>query len=491
MKKAAIGLLVAVAACVLLLPPVMGIQAQRQLEATLQRVSERSNGVVELVLGDYERGWFSSAGRIRGYVRDDFLADNPELHVALEKGRTLADVLHDGIEQDVTVTHGPLILGESTKVGLGELVMVLDGSGNPDLEDLLAQTGNDYFIRNRVIIGLAGYGAFTIDAPPFTLASEDHTESAIFAGAEASGQVDLGDMHGVASGQINGMSLIGPQARVEIGAIRFEGDVRYPASDPYGLGTMSMTLDRLVATDPDAATLNMNDLAFSYTSARDANGQVTLVAVYETAGLVTGEHTLEDLQLGLRMTTSAAALVELQRLGQSLQSYPEPEGLPAEANRAIHGLLAGNFALDLEPVHFVYQQRPLTAALRLRAKTDALPPPDQFVLTDPTLMMALFTIELDLQAHKALAVEMVIPQLTAQLTAQMPEGNEIDQQALDDLVREQAQLMLATLVDQGILRRDGDDYVVTARYDAGSLLINDQQLPLGALMGNAFGAPGR
>ena len=53
---------------------------------------------------------------------------------------------------------------------------------------------------------------------------------------------------------------------------------------------------------------------------------------------------------------------------------------------------------------------------------------------------------------------------------------------LEEMARVQAPMMIGALVGQGILREEGNNYVVQASYDNGALLVNDNPFPLGAML---------
>ncbi len=488
MKKFAI-FAVAIAAILLLLPPVVGSQAESRIEASLANSNEMTGGYVAVSLEDYEKGWFSSSGKLRFRLTDAYIEANPLFQADTPEGRPLADAFGEGLTQAITVNHGPLLFGESQGVGLGEVISTWDGGDEPELKSLLAKTGNDYFLRSRMTIGLTGMGDLHLDAPAFTVRDvDDDVEEIVFAGASASGSIDMSDTHVVLSGQMNGFSVTGGDGEAVVERMRMDLDVRYPESDPYGLGSAEVIMDRIVALSADATAIDLKQAKIGYSSKKDDNGKVHVDITYAIGGVSAPGLDLEDLQVSFTMEQlDPGALSAMQRLSDDMMpadpAGADPLAAMAAFNDPIYDLLAGGMGMRFDPMRFTYDDQAFDARLNIQTKSGNLPPKDAFSLDNPLIFMNLFAVDADLSLDKNLALLLAIPQLKEQLAAGIPEGTDMDDAELEDMAKAQAPMMLAAMVAQGYIRDEGANYSVSASFDNGALTVNGNPIPLGALMG--------
>jgi uncharacterized protein YdgA (DUF945 family) len=484
-KKFAL-IFVALIIVLLLTPPLLGMRAQDQLEQSITRLAVQSGAYIDISLEDYESNWFSSSGRIQFRVSSAFLEANPLFQQDDQQQDNLADAMRAGFSQQIDVLHGPLLLGEQTSFGLGTVVSTIDGSANPGLAELLSQTGNDYFLRSSMKIGFTGMGDISVEAPPFQIdRSENQLGSVIFAGATANGHLNLADLHMVIEGQVNGLSFIGNLGEAVIESISFSGDMAYPESDPYGLGHGKITLDRLVAINEDQTTLDLSSAKVEFASTKDSANKIDLSITYAIEALNAPDASFRDMQITFIMAgLDPHTLVELQTLGNTLapEAIDSAQAL-AQLTTPIYDILAGGASLSVNPVRFIYNDQPFQAALKMQSKPANLPARDAFSIDNPMLLLNLFAIDADLLVDAALALEVVVPLLKQQLAAGVPQGAEVTEAELEDMARAQAPMVLGTLITQGILRQEGSNYVVNARYDNGELVVNGNPFPLGAVFG--------
>lgn len=351
---------------------------------------------------------------------------------------------------------------------------------------VLAKTGNDYFLRSSMIFGFTGVGDISVDAPPFQIdKSDDQFASVTFAGATASGNLDLADLHTVIEGQVNGLSFTGDLGEAVIEGISFSGDMAYPESHPYGTGHGEMIFDRFVAISEDQTSLDLSNAKVAFASMKNDSNKVDLSVTYAVEVFNAPDTRLRDAQLTFTLADlDPDTLITLQGLGNTLVPDPnDPAQMIMQLTGPVYDLVAGGASVSVDPVRFIYNDQPFHAAVKMQSKPTSLPAKDAFTLDNPMLLMNLFVIDAELSIDAALALEVVIPQLKQQLAAGVPVGTEVTDAELEDMARAQAPMVLGTLIGQGILRQEGSNYVVKASFDGGELSVNGNPFPLGAVLG--------
>jgi len=486
-----------VAIVLLFTPPLLGMRAHDQLQDSLARSSQQAGGNVEMTLENYQRGWFSSQGKIRIALSEAYAkSSTPEV----AHGSALR-MLQTGITQNVRVTHGPLIIGESTSLGLGELVGTLDAQSHPDLKPMLESSGNLYLLRATLHLGFTGVGDIQLDAPPFHYTDQAHPlNTMVFAGAHAQGSLDVDAMNIDLQGEINGFSVASTDGELVLEQMVFAADMRYPESDPYGLGTGRVAIERAVATSGAGTAVHFRNAALEFSSSKEDAGTVAANMTYSTEAFTSGDAELRDFKLAIGMhNLDAGALAHLQSLNVELSDPSTGPSTGPSTDRTqilthlqdpVYDLLAAGPVLILAPIEFVFADQPLSASLQVSTNTQLLPARGTFDIANPLMYVSLFNIDAEVSMHKNLAMQAAIPQLKAQLAAGVPPGATVDEAQLDAMAQAQAPMLLGTLLGQGMIIEEGDNYRVHASFIGGELQINGNPLPLGALLGAGFSGSG-
>ena len=139
--------------------------------------------------------------------------------------------------------------------------------------------------------------------------------------------------------------------------------------------------------------------------------------------------------------------------------------------------------INIGPATLNYNDLPAELTFTIASKSEQLPDRSAFSLENPLMLIGLIKADLDLNVHKDLAAMLAVPQLKAQLAAGVPPGEQIDEAQLERMAQAQAPAMLGGFVQQGFAREEGDRYILKAGYDNGSMTINGNPFPLGALLG--------
>ncbi|MEM7080054.1 MAG: DUF945 family protein [Pseudomonadota bacterium] len=178
------------------------------------------------------------------------------------------------------------------------------------------------------------------------------------------------------------------------------------------------------------------------------------------------------------------AVTELQTMQGQLSADD-----PAANTRLVdltHTVLSESPSMSLA-TRFVFNDQPFSADLQIGTDPDQLPPRASFSFDNPLLLVPMLKVTLNMSVHEQLAAAMMAPQLKAQLMAGMPEGTEVDDAQLDQMVQAQVPMMIGGLTAQGYLTKEGDQLEMNASFDGQQLLLNGQPIPLAALLGATAG----
>ncbi len=480
MRKLIVGLLLVLALC-LLLPPVFGGMAKDRFEATLDRAAAQTGDTIDMQLVDYDRGWFSSTAQFRITFTDEFLDGNPALAVNDGDVNALREVLQTGMSQAVEINHGPVIIGENTGIGLGEVTNVFTGGESEFLTQLLAKTGNDYFIKSATTVGFSGAGQTQFDAPAFDVKQYEGFDI-IFGGGQGNGTFDYATSHVDVIGKVDGLSLQRDNMGVVVTTTDFDVDMAAPEDAPYGTGTAEVTVSSVTVQAPDQSGFDIENFSMDMVSEQSANKQGNVRVSYKVASATDGaDFNLNDIELTLHMRNiDGPAFSALQKASNAL---PTADTTATNADLTplkdpVYDLLKGGAGLSIEPLKFTLDDQRFEAKIAIDTKADNLPQRQAFTLDNPLIFINLFALDLDLVVDRELAVQAAIPQLKQQLAAGIPEGTEVSEAELHKMAASQAPLMLTTMTAQGFLKEEGDNYRVSAKYDNGAVTINGNPLSL-------------
>jgi uncharacterized protein YdgA (DUF945 family) len=146
----------------------------------------------------------------------------------------------------------------------------------------------------------------------------------------------------------------------------------------------------------------------------------------------------------------------------------------AEMLPILERMLAAEPSLSIDPVSFVLDGESFVTTVHVNSNAAALPRAGGVDLQDPSLWLDMLSLDAEAAVSKALAETLAVRFVSMQLGGQGMPADQAEQMA-----RAQAGFMLVTLVGQGMLVDDGDDYTAALRFANGALTLNGNPLPFG------------
>lgn len=475
MKKAVIGLIVALVIAVLALPPLLGIMTESRFRNSLGTMDE--NPVFDVSVESFDRGWFSSVARIAVSIDADYASSLAALDDPNTNDLAAAVIADAAATFVVDIDHGPLVWRNGFFVGLSRFVARIN-EDSAVVNEIKTRFAMPYLVEIRGRIGLTGRFAFDADVPPIDFADENG--QMYFSGLIAEGTYSGDNL--VSDAHIDEISFDFVNGAGRIQGVGFQGDNERINSYLW-TGPMEMMIESVVITNPllgAEPVLDMDRLRLSGNSDLDPTGElVSATIVYAADSLVAGpEFALSDPELSV--TVRNLSIAALDTYYNTMLTLDPNNPLAALSAMQTIGteLLRHDPSFAISPVRFEYNGEPFTANVEVRTVDGAQAQVD---FSNPMMLLSLFEVRADATASKTLASQLAAMIVTSQLSAafqgqELPPGQDIAQMA-----SQQAEVMLTTFLGQGLIAEVGDNYTTNIDYTNGQITVNGTPLPLGML----------
>ncbi len=474
MKKAAVLVLICVAAAIVALPPVFGIMTESLFERRIAEINDHTAWSLEI--GSFERGWFNSTAAIEvGLSRERF---GPLGTVTGDDALTAAGLglLDEGLSVLVDVAHGPVVLRGGPYVGLAR-VWARPDSTQADVAELEDSLGVDYLFEFRGRASLFGGLRFDADVPAVDYA--DEFSETVFSGVRADGRLDRDELQ--LRLDIDSVAWSNPILAISVDTIGLSTDSEYRLGY-LGLGNLELEMGQMLVVNRTLGgepVFEAGNIAVRGES--DPAGEGTLLAssaTYTADYLTFGErYRLTDAQIVMAIDRlDAEAMNDLVEAQTQFEEQAAAGGDPMPVLMPlIVRLLSAEPALSIDPIRFAMDDEQFQASVHVRTHADALPDPVSALAAGPVLFIDAFTLEAEAAASRALARRIATEVVRQQLAANAPGGVVLS--GIEAMAEAQAAAMLDAVVAQGFLVEDGDSYRVAVEVVNGEFSLNGRPLP--------------
>lgn len=447
MKRWIVFGLVALAVIVLVSPGIVGKLAEQNLRNSI-RWAEDENADLVVTEERFDRGWFTAEGRHRISLRNGVFGSTPG-----EAGEAPALIV------DTRIDHG-LVPWSSLARDEGSLQPALASTVSVIALDLGGGRIVDLPGRLDSRIGLTGATAshYVLEAGSF---ADDDLELQ-WRGADVRFSIDPAASALGYEGRIEPLRYQGHGDAWSLGAVEFDGEQEMTR---YGFSTGEISL-RMADVSLDVASGGASSGANGFaTLTLDATSELVDERAGGTSSLDIKGLVMPDLgtiDFGIVLAVNRLDAASVARIRQTLDAAREAgelsddlEGIYPRIESDLQSLLRAGAELRVDRFVLSLPQGDLTAAMRFDLPETADGPGFSWA----ALLLAL----------KASA-DIRVP---AELLAMAEEANP----------------QAGALVAMGILKREGDAYVVKAEYAQGLVTVNGapMPLPLGPLSGSGPG----
>jgi uncharacterized protein YdgA (DUF945 family) len=466
------------AALVILLasPWVVGALAEQRITADVARLD--TEGQLDASMIEYSRGWATSAAivelRLPGGALDP-AALPPDAPADLV---TAAEWLAGPIRLLVSISHGPVLLGNGLQLGVARSTVRLDPA-TPGYQALIDELGIPYLFELRTTTGFDAQSGFVNELPAFTLERPDLTMS--FSGSTTTGSYDAAARRLVGQGDIAALHMNGADGSFDVERAAFSFDsTRY--NEVLRLGYGESTIGR-ISVDAPGGGFAADDLQLRGDLTLDDDGEhATLTMSYGVARISdAAELDVSDVAMTatfrqIDVDALSAYYAGVQNAGlQDDASAP----LSLAVEDAVYDLLAASPRLEFAPIQLNWSGEPFSAKLSINVDGASLPPRSNFtalMLATQGVLNADASIELTEPLAYAIAsrgIEFQLRRANAQDSVFMADDE------IAAVAQSQAVIALAALAAQGMLTRTSGGYTTTAQFNQGRLTINGNPIPFG------------
>ena len=449
-------------------PLIMGHFARGALEADLQTINQMPGYKAEIV--EYQSGYQKAIAKIRvGYDIDpSMIQDLPA------DSQAMLQVFSDGIVIDVDVTHGPVILSPKFQFGL----MHATGELSKDQEfvrQALEMLDVDYLFRYEVDMGYFGQGTANFSIPSFSFA--EGLDQFQFGGVTAVSNIsDFGKSYDV-NGSIGEIAVRAEGVNAVMAPAQFSGNGKNGESYIDATGDFTVTLPSINVSGMQSGQIqNLGLHVVSRESSATSMGVDYDFTIKRIEGFALGR-TLSDLQFSMTMENlDKSALMALTKMSTDITALESGE---QEIMQVMSDLLHGSPQVLINNLGFtVNDTSTVKVSGQFSVKGDMLTDPVDFV--NPMAMIPALAASLDASIDRALINEAIMlysAQQVNSLAAQLDMSEE-DQQQMLQQQSAQFNQMLDGFVQQGLVEKSGNSYVVKASFQNGELMVNGNPLRL-------------
>lgn len=457
-------------------PWVFGALAQQRVAAGVERLD--AEGRLEAAVVDYARGWGTSTTTVelrvpQGTIDRAGLSDDAPPEVM-----ALLAVMTEPVRLNVTMRHGPLLVGDGALLGIAASTIHLDPA-TPGYQKLLAELGIPYLFEIRSITGFGGQSDFVAELPAFDYAGGDLTIG--FSGSNTAGTYDAGERRFEAQGEAASLHVAVPDAAFEVEQITFGSDsTRY--NDLLRLGHAEAAVARINVVAP-GERFALDDFGVRFDIDLEDDGEhAAMTGAYRFASLSDGgELDLAGLEL-----VATASRVDIDALSAYYTAVQEAglqddfaAPLSLELEDAFYDLLVSSPVIDIAPARVSWNGEPLNATARVAVDGANLPQRTNFTALGLALN-GVVSMEATLEVSAALANMIATRGMEFQVRRSAAQGRApMTDDEVQTIAESQATIAIAGLAAQGMITSTGDGYSTNARFADGELSVNGNIIPLG------------
>ena len=184
------------------MPVVVGTVTESRVRQQAEMIS--ANGVAEVTVRDYERGWRASTAKVDLRLTELYQDRIKQVLIQNQSEPVSVPAIEEALARTLTlaveVSHGPVLASDGVGLGLASAVIRLDPE-TEGLEKLLLKLGVPYLFEIRTRSGFSSVSEFETDIPPMVF--EDAGGTSSFSGFTSEGTYDFANRHVVVEGRMD------------------------------------------------------------------------------------------------------------------------------------------------------------------------------------------------------------------------------------------------------------------------------------------------
>lgn len=450
-------------------PYFIGAQAESNVREYVQLFDQEQPGYSAEVVS-FERGWFSS---------------NAVIRVGLDLATLLADPTAESVATDIdlSIQHGPVLTDNGFSAGLAAWQAKVSGAG---LEAYVEWDQQQPLYLQQGTVSLGGTATYQDYIP--RLASTEAIPELNFALSEYRGDGSYQSETLAYQGNYEQLTMnIADAYAVELNAMVIEAvgnaDLRTMiAGDFYPLD-MTFTIGQTQVSAAEESLFTMSQLTSDIALQVSEDGSLAHVHMgYGAEQVVAGGIEVTAIRSHTEINNISKPFIDAYLdVIKDTVGEEDPEVLVQAMTNLVEthkeALLMAQPEFAISDMGFTMEQGTMNASMRMGlAELEQVPAQlnEQFVMEN---MQA--TAHMDIA--KPLAVWLAKTYVITMLEAN-GQAAQMDAEQLEQMATQQAAMMLNSFATQGLLKSEGDAYVLDVELAKGLLNLNGQSMPLGQMM---------
>ena len=427
-KRWLVVLLVLLALLILIAPGIVGRLAEDNIAQNIEWAEQDSPGVI-IETESFERGWFTSEGRYRVVFDGERFTDAADQYQAATGNPELPSLIID-----TSLAHGPLPGGSP---GIATTVSTFQvDPGNGETIEIPGQ------LTTRVSLGGTTDGDLVIEAGTF-----DHEDARFeWQGVQMHFTSNPGSGAIAVDGQVQPLAVSADGERFSIGTTTIKAD-QTRSDFGFNVGTVDMSVGEIRMEDPASlVTIDSISLTADSSIAADRVNAASTFAIRRIAVPAVGNVDFEmDIAFSDIDAESAAVIGKaLQDAQGSADPEAALEAIYPEIEDEVETMFRKGFSMKMDKLDVTLPQGIVASSIDLD-----VPPMDESAAFDWS------TVLLNMTANVDIHIPGPIYDMAAMMNAQA-----------------------GSLVAMGILKQDGEDYVMEAEYAQGLFNVNGAPMPI-------------
>lgn len=465
MKKRVIGATIIVATA-LLLPKLVSNYIADTVNDITQAID--NNPAYSASIVSLDSDWFSTSAKVTVSVDAQRLG--------LEQfGITDHDVSHT---LDLQAQHGPLIFGNTFGLAWAHWQIKSDSRV---FTQALTYDENVPFYQLNASTSLFGNTEYHDNIAPFTFVDEVEQIEGEFSGFSGSGEISNDRLR--YQGDFASLLLSDERVNAEINqasiTTSIDGDWLAMLNNLPVASSLVMKIKAMKLGDVQHTQFAASQLNFSLANALSDDKELAdIKQTFSLKNLETQDYQLQDLQINTALNNlKVSGLLAYQKLTEEMPGS-SPEALTIKmqefAQQHMLSLLTPQPELNIEKFSATLPEGSMVlTSFNTIQGVDAMPA----VLNDPGFWIQHSATDTQLELDKEVALLVAQNYVRSQLQ-QNPQAAQMDPTEIDNIAKQQAPMMLDTLITQGLLVEEQGMFKSTITLKDGQLSINGEMIPL-------------
>lgn len=471
MNKAIIISVLAIGSAILLSPKIIGTNAHHNLTSLVSEIDGKSG--YSLALKDEKMGWFGSDNTL--HFSMDLTQLIPNLTSQQRQQLSQNNIETLSFDIDLTLQFGPFLGTE----GVGLIAWHAQIDDRPENLTIVDEdVGFLYQMRGKAI--LSGDISYTDTIPAFEVASAELDGLFTVSGWQGNAVPVDGDIQ--YTGTLNSLTFTSNSQKVKLDNLTLdwlgEFDLATLTNQHYGKFETAIAIHSLTLQETDETMVALHDFSLFGDTKVEENEILDMAFGYSLKRLITPFDSFENIQLGFALNNISGEFVrQYQQILFDMHNQPNPEFILTALEKPFVAALVAKPEFHVTKIGFEHSAGNLisNASVKLSDYDISVEElaAENFWLNN---LLVDGSVSLPKTLYRDLGKKILISRYRHD-----PGTAGMSATELHNAADQAIEVMLQDMVQQGLLREDGELLRLKVNVAAGEALLNGSPMPLAAL----------